>query len=235
MERLDRGRLDFGVLIQPVDISKYDSLPLPVKNTWGLLMRNDHPLAAKTEITPADMEGLTLLISRQILNHDESQNPWLEWIGKTVDELDIALTYNNIGTIYDSQKKFKKALEYYTKALEIEEKALGKEHPNVALAYNNIGAIHNEKGDYRKALECHQKALEIEEKVLGVEHPNTAMSYNNIGSVYFHLRKYSEALEYYQKALAIWEKALGENHPNVQTVKNNINTVTEQMKRSQPQ
>ena len=38
----------------------------------------------------------TLLISRQILNHDESQNPWLEWIGKTVDELDIALTYNLI-------------------------------------------------------------------------------------------------------------------------------------------
>ncbi|MBO7532470.1 MAG: LysR family transcriptional regulator substrate-binding protein, partial [Victivallales bacterium] len=96
MERLDRGRLDFGVLIQPVDISKYDSLPLPVKDTWGLLMRNDHPLAAKTEITPADMEGLTLLISRQILNHDESQNPWLQWIGKTVDELDIALTYNLI-------------------------------------------------------------------------------------------------------------------------------------------
>ena len=79
-----------------MDISKYDSLPLPVKDTWGLLMRNDHPLAAKTEITPADMEGLTLLISRQILNHDESQNPWLEWIGKTVDELDIALTYNLI-------------------------------------------------------------------------------------------------------------------------------------------
>ena len=96
MERLDRGRLDFGVLIQPVDISKYDSLPLPVKDTWGLLMRNDHPLAAKTEITPADMEGLTLLLSRQILNHGKSQNPWLEWIGKTIDELDIAVTYNLI-------------------------------------------------------------------------------------------------------------------------------------------
>ena len=96
MERLDRGRLDFGVLIQPVDISKYDSLPLPVKDTWGLLMRDDHPLATKTEITPADLQGLTLLFSRQVLSHGDTHNPCLEWIGKTIDELDIAITYNLI-------------------------------------------------------------------------------------------------------------------------------------------
>ncbi|MCR5382465.1 MAG: LysR family transcriptional regulator [Lentisphaeria bacterium] len=96
MERLDRGRLDFGVLIQPVDISKYDSLPLPVKDTWGLLMRDDHPLATQTEITPADLQGLTLLFSRQVLSHGDTHNPCLEWIGKTIDELDIAITYNLI-------------------------------------------------------------------------------------------------------------------------------------------
>ena len=96
MERLDRGRLDFGVLIQPVDISKYDSLPLPVKDTWGLLMRDDHPLATQTEITPADLQGLTLLFSGQVLSHGDTHNPCLEWIGKTIDELDIAITYNLI-------------------------------------------------------------------------------------------------------------------------------------------
>ena len=47
MDRLDRGTLDFGILIQPVDISRYDSLALPVKDTWGLILRKDHALAKR--------------------------------------------------------------------------------------------------------------------------------------------------------------------------------------------
>lgn len=46
-ERLDRGLLDFGTLIEPIDLSKYDSLRLPRPDIWGLLMRKDHPLAQK--------------------------------------------------------------------------------------------------------------------------------------------------------------------------------------------
>ncbi|MBO7089211.1 MAG: LysR family transcriptional regulator substrate-binding protein, partial [Lentisphaeria bacterium] len=49
-ERLDRGILDFGILIQPTDISRYDSLPLPLKDTWGLILRKDHALAKKKTI-----------------------------------------------------------------------------------------------------------------------------------------------------------------------------------------
>ena len=46
-EKLDNGLIDFGLLIEPVDISKYDYIRLPVKDTWGVLMRKDCPLAAK--------------------------------------------------------------------------------------------------------------------------------------------------------------------------------------------
>lgn len=46
-DRLDKGLLDFGVLIQPADIAKYDSLHLPGKDVWGVIMRKDSPLAAK--------------------------------------------------------------------------------------------------------------------------------------------------------------------------------------------
>ena len=47
MERLDKGILDFGILIQPVDISRYDSVTLPVRDIWGVVMRKDCPLAGK--------------------------------------------------------------------------------------------------------------------------------------------------------------------------------------------
>ena len=96
MERLDRGTLDFGVLIQPVDISKYDALALPHKDVWGLLMPSGHPLAARKGIAPEDLNGIPLILSRQIIQYGTEENPCLQWLGKPVSELDIAATYNLI-------------------------------------------------------------------------------------------------------------------------------------------
>ena len=44
-ERLEQGLLDFGLLLEPVDVSKFDYLRMGARETWGLLMRSDHPLA----------------------------------------------------------------------------------------------------------------------------------------------------------------------------------------------
>lgn len=49
-ERLDKGVLDFGFLIQPADISKYDYLNIPAQDVWGVAMRKDCPLAQKEVI-----------------------------------------------------------------------------------------------------------------------------------------------------------------------------------------
>jgi len=46
-ERLDKGLLDFGILIDPADMKKYDHLKLPATDIWGLLMPKDSPLASK--------------------------------------------------------------------------------------------------------------------------------------------------------------------------------------------
>ena len=64
-ERLDKGLLDFGVFIEPSDLRKYECLRLPAADTWGLLVRRDHPLAAQTSFSPDDLDGLPLIVSRQ--------------------------------------------------------------------------------------------------------------------------------------------------------------------------
>jgi DNA-binding transcriptional LysR family regulator len=46
-ERLDKGLIDFGIFIEPFDVSKYDYLRLPLTDTWGVLMRKDSPLAKR--------------------------------------------------------------------------------------------------------------------------------------------------------------------------------------------
>ena len=89
-ERLDRGLLDFGILIEPADIKKYDFIRLPTKDRWGLLMRHDHPLAEKSGIQPEDLQGLPLIASRQSLAHNELSG----WLGKQYGSLQIVTTYN---------------------------------------------------------------------------------------------------------------------------------------------
>ncbi|MBO4311700.1 MAG: LysR family transcriptional regulator, partial [Desulfovibrionaceae bacterium] len=64
-ERLERGLLDFGLFVEPVNLAGYDFLKLPVTDTWGLLTRRDGPLAGKVTVRSADLVGLPLLISDQ--------------------------------------------------------------------------------------------------------------------------------------------------------------------------
>lgn len=89
-ERLDKGLLDFGVVIDPADIHKYDFLRIPGKDSWGLLMREDHPLAAKAEVAPDDVAGAKLLISRQ----SAAPGGISLWLGRNIDALNVVATYN---------------------------------------------------------------------------------------------------------------------------------------------
>ncbi len=51
-ERMDKGLIDVGLLLEPIDTSKYDFIRLSQKETWGVLMREDHPLAEREWIIP---------------------------------------------------------------------------------------------------------------------------------------------------------------------------------------
>ena len=90
MEKIDRGLLDFGVLVEPVDKRKYSYLKIPTTDTWGLLMRKDSPYAKFDRITPENLIGIPLLCSRQTMVKDEMSN----WFGKDFDKLNIISTYN---------------------------------------------------------------------------------------------------------------------------------------------
>ena len=58
---IERGLLDLGVMGEPVDIRKYEFVPMPVKEEWGVLVREDSPLARKEYIEPADLMGISLV------------------------------------------------------------------------------------------------------------------------------------------------------------------------------
>ena len=88
-DRLDKGLLDFGIVIEPADISKYDALSLPARDVWGVLMRRDSPLAAKERIEKADLLDLPLLCSRQVITPHPGENAFVDWFGEDFGKLDI--------------------------------------------------------------------------------------------------------------------------------------------------
>ena len=65
LERLDRGLLDFAIVLDSVNVEKYESLPLPHADRIGVLLRKDSPLTQKERVTLTDLAGVPLLVSQQ--------------------------------------------------------------------------------------------------------------------------------------------------------------------------
>lgn len=87
-ERLETGRIDFGLFLGPTDLGRFESLPLPAQNAWGVLMRQDDPLAARERIAPEDLIGKPIILSQQ------AGNEMSRWFKRDLEDLDVVATYN---------------------------------------------------------------------------------------------------------------------------------------------
>ncbi|WP_124098182.1 LysR family transcriptional regulator [Ruminococcus sp. Marseille-P6503] len=88
-ERLDRGLIDFAVIAEPPNLSKYNYLELPGANTWGVVMKRDDVLSKKEKICADDLTGLELICSAQAMQVDIPR-----WCGEKTDMLNLSGTIN---------------------------------------------------------------------------------------------------------------------------------------------
>lgn len=65
IDRLDKGLLDFGLLLGDADMAKYHYMKIPATDEWGVLMRRDSELADRKFICPEDLWDKPLIVSRQ--------------------------------------------------------------------------------------------------------------------------------------------------------------------------
>ncbi len=108
-EKLDKGLLDFGVLIQPVDLSKYDNITLPDKDVWGVVMRKDCPLAQKAYVELEDLRGLPLINSRQAMRKISGKNDFIDWFQGEFENLNTVATIN---LVYNAAIMVKEGIGY---------------------------------------------------------------------------------------------------------------------------
>lgn len=89
-ERIERGLLDVGLITAPVDVHKYHSITMPLKERWGIFVREDSPLAKKEAVTPPDLLELPL-----ITTISESHRSMIEqWFGEYSNKMNVVAMGN---------------------------------------------------------------------------------------------------------------------------------------------
>ena len=91
-ERLDRGLVDFGFLMEPVDISRYNFIRMKQKESWGVIVREDSPLADRERVTAQDLLKVPLISVKRALVQKELEG----WFGDLYEQVQIAAIYNLI-------------------------------------------------------------------------------------------------------------------------------------------
>ena len=89
-ERIERGLLDIGFLLEPVDVSRYEFVRLPIREEWGVFVAEESELAHKTSVTPQDLADQSLIFARRDLVKQELIN----WFGSYADGVDIVASGN---------------------------------------------------------------------------------------------------------------------------------------------
>lgn len=104
-ESLDKGLIDFGLVFDTIDTSKYEYLKFPLKDTYGILMKKNAPLAKKEHIRPEDLWDKPLIFNR----NTRDGGLLTTWLGKNLSEINVAATYN---LLYNASLMVKEGLGY---------------------------------------------------------------------------------------------------------------------------
>lgn len=89
-EQMEKGLIDIGVLLEPIDMEKFDFIRLKGKEQWGVLMRPDDPLAKRESISAKDLEKVPLMLPRRM----NVQNELINWLGSSFEDSQVLFTSN---------------------------------------------------------------------------------------------------------------------------------------------
>jgi len=151
--------------------------------------------------------------------------PHVETATRAAQEANLeqaGMLWNNLGSHLQMVADYAGARESLERALAIDERVYGPDHPNVARDVNNLGMVLKDLGDLADAQEAYERALAIDERVYGPDHPNVATDVNNLGRVLHDLGDLAGAREACERALRIWETTLPAGHRYIEIARGNL-------------
>ncbi len=94
-EKMEKGLADLGLLLEPVDTTKYEFIRLPHKETWGVLVNEKHPFSQKDFTKPKELKEQMLILP----NRPNVRREILNWIGSDERLLHIVANYNLLSNV----------------------------------------------------------------------------------------------------------------------------------------
>ncbi len=135
------------------------------------------------------------------------------------DDARGARILTNLGNAVRSRGEPAAALEHHRRAMAIDEKRLGAEHPAIGRHLHNVAGVLKLLGRRDEALSAYRRAIEVKKKALGSEHPDVALTLNSIGIVLAERGDIAGAKAAYEEAIRIFSRA---RHEQEATVRQNL-------------
>ena len=183
------------------------------------------PLVAQTDQERKEEADRLLNQGIEQYNTSQFQAAFQSWQGaleiyqEIENQARIALSFNNLGLVYNDLGQYEKALDFHQRSLAIQREIVNQ--AGVADSLNNLGLVYKNLGQYEQAIDYHQRSLVIKEEI--GNQASIADSLNNLGNIYINLGKYEQAIDYHQRSLAIKEE-IG-NQASIADSLNNLGAV----------
>ncbi len=92
-ERMDHGLVDIGLLVEPIELERYDHIPVG-EEKWVAVLRADDPLADRDFLTPDDLASGPVILPHRATVRNEAAN----WFGQAFARVDVAATANLVAS-----------------------------------------------------------------------------------------------------------------------------------------
>ena len=145
--------------------------------------------------------------------------------------LRLAIYFNNLAALYDSQGRYSEAETLFLSALDIRESQLGANHSDVAVSLDNLGLLYYLQGRYSEAESLYKRSFHIYKRQTNGENLGIAQNLTNLASLYKLQGKYSKAESLHLRSLDIVEKELGSDHPDIAHRLSNLAELYESQRR----
>ncbi len=129
------------------------------------------------------------------------------------DDPRLANTLNDLGVLYGMQNRDIEAEPLFQRALAINEKTFGRQHPSIVLTLQNLSVIYASQNKFSEAHSAARESLGISLQLFGIDHPRIGSTCRTLATVYALQGKYEEAESFAEKSVTILETTLGERHP----------------------
>lgn len=125
---------------------------------------------------------------------------------------DVSQVLDDLATVYTREQQWELAKQTEERALDIDRRVLGDDHPRVAYHLENLAIVAQNMGELKQAEALYLDALRREERAYGNRHPETALVKGNYGLLLQREGRLAEAEPLLRSVLDMRLSLLGPDH-----------------------